>query len=56
LAPTVRIDVLLMTYAVWLVVAWLAGRDVGEPAIAISTALTGAFVLAPFSWLNLHQA
>lgn len=48
----VRWDYLLIGCASWRLIAWLAGRQASEPAVAIPTALTAVFVLAPFqaSW------
>ena len=50
--PPIRLDVLLMAYLVWKALNWLTGRDTGEPGVAIPTALTAVFVLAPYqvSW------
>ncbi len=48
----VRWDVILLAYAAWKWVAWVARREAGEPTVAIPTALTATFVLTPYavSW------
>lgn len=48
-----RLDIALMAYGVWRWIGWLAGRDHGEPRVAIPTALTAVFALGPYqlSWI-----
>ena len=48
----IRWDVVLLVYAAWKWVGWVARREAGEPAVAIPTALTAIFVLTPYavSW------
>ncbi len=49
----IRLDIALMAYGVWRWIGWLAGRDHGEPRVAIPTALTAVFALGPYdlSWI-----
>lgn len=44
-----RLDLLLLIYGTWKMLAWLAGRDGVEPLVAVPTALTGVFLLMPWS-------
>ena len=48
----IRWDAVLLGYAAWKWVGWVARREAGEPAVAIPTAFTAVFVLTPHavSW------
>ena len=48
-----RLEIAIMAYGVWRWIGWLAGRDDGEPRVAIPTALTAVFALGPYqlSWI-----